>query len=105
VIERAGVNIGTLDKGQEVKCTVVIPSRDMVTELRLIKIDSRVIEGVSCVAIKLEPTSFMLKMLTGDSTILTFERAAPHRLMQYEGVLGLPTDEGKQQSGVVVMKY
>ncbi len=105
VIERAGANIDVLDKGQEVKCMVVIPSRDMVTELRLIKMDNRVVEGVPCVAVKLEPTSFMLKMLAGEPTILTFERAAPHRLMQYEGIVGLPSDEGKQQSGVVVMKY
>jgi hypothetical protein len=47
----------------------------------------------------------VFKALMGEPSLFTFEVAKPHRLMRYKGILGLPSAEGKQQSGVVVGKY
>lgn len=105
VSERIRQNVSVLDKGQDVKFILALPAMGIVTEMRLVKVENRTVQGVACVAIKLEPSNFMLKALMGEPSVFTMERAAPHRFMQYQGILGLPTDEGKQQIGTVVMKY
>jgi hypothetical protein len=105
VSERAGESVGALDKGQSVKFTLVLPALGMVTEMKLEKTGNETVSGVSCITVKLEPSNFMLKALMSEVSYFTFERAAPHRFMQYKGILGIPNDEGKQQSGVAVMKY
>ncbi len=105
VSEKARQNVELLDKGQEVSFTLALPALGIVTEMKFVKTGSRTVNGISCVTVKTEPTNIFLKAAMGEASYFSFERAAPHRFMHYEGVLGLPNDEGKQQSGSVVMKY
>jgi hypothetical protein len=105
VSERARQSIEAIDKGLDVKFTLALPAMGIVTEMQFVKAENRTIQGVPCVRVKLEPSNFILKAMMGDPSYFTIERATPHRFMHYEGILGLPSDEGKQQSGFVAMRY
>jgi hypothetical protein len=105
VSERAQQSIEAIDKGQAVSFTLALPGMGIVTEMAFVKAENRTIQGVPCVRVKLEPQNFFLKAIMGEPSYFTFERSLPHRFMYYEGILGLPNEEGKQQSGFVRMRY
>ena len=85
--------------------TLALPAMGIVTEMKAEKVADENISGVPCVTVKIEPSNFLFKAMQGEPSYFSFERAAPHRFMRYKGILGLPSDEGKQQRGVVVMGY
>ncbi len=105
VSERVAMSMEALDRGETVTFTLALPLRGIVTDMNLVKISSEIVGGVACSTIKLEPSNVIFRLMMGEPSLFTFERAKPHRFMQYKGILGLPTPEGKQQSGTVAIKY
>jgi hypothetical protein len=105
VTERIALSMEALDRGETVSFVLALPLRGIVTEMNLLKSSTEAVGGVACAVIKLEPSNFVFKALMGEPSLFFFERAKPHRLMQYKGIVGLPSAEGKQQSGVAVAKY
>jgi hypothetical protein len=105
VSERVALSLEALDKGETVTFTLALPLHGIVAEMTLVKTSSEAVNGVPCITIRLEPSNFIFRILMGEPAYFTFERAKPNRFMQYKGVLGLPTVEGKQQTGFVVIRY
>ncbi|TAE30981.1 MAG: hypothetical protein EAZ92_03920 [Candidatus Kapaibacterium sp.] len=105
VSERVAQSIEAVDRGENVTFFVALPLHGIVAEMSITKASNEVVNGVPCVTIRFEPSNFLFKILMGDPSFFTFERAKPNRFMQYNGVLGLTTAEGKRQNGFVVIKY
>jgi hypothetical protein len=105
VSERVAQSLEELERGENVTFMLALPLHGFVAEMSLVKTSSEAVGGVPCVTIRLEPSNFIFKALMGEASYFTFERAKPHRFMQYKGVVGLPSADGKQQNGFVVIKY
>jgi hypothetical protein len=105
VTERIAQSVDALERGETISFTLALPLRNMVVEMSIVKVSNEAVSGVQCAVISLAPSNFVFKALMGEPSLFTFEVAKPHRLMRYKGILGLPSAEGKQQSGVVVGKY
>jgi hypothetical protein len=105
ISERLRQGVETLERGQNLTFTLALPTMGIVTDMKVEKVADETISGVPCVTVKMEPSNFLFKAMQSEPSYFSFERAAPHRFMRYKGILGLPTDEGKQQSGVVMMVY
>ena len=105
VSERVAQSLEALDKGENVTFTLALPLHGIIAEMSLVKTGSETVNGVPCSTIRLEPSNFFFRILMGEPAYFTFERAKPNRFMKYKGVVGLPSAEGKQQSGFVVITY
>ncbi len=105
VSERIAQSIEAVDRGENVTFMVALPLHGIVADMCLSKAASEVVSGVPCITIRFEPCNIFYRILMGEPGYFTFERAKPNRFMQYKGVLGLTTAEGKRQNGFVVIKY
>ncbi|MFY7998351.1 MAG: hypothetical protein ACOVSW_07100 [Candidatus Kapaibacteriota bacterium] len=105
VSERIAQSIEAVDRGENATFMVALPLHGIVAEMCLTKARNETVNGVPCITIRFEPCNIFFRILMGEPGYFTFERAKPNRFMQYKGVLGLTTAEGKRQNGFVAIKY
>ncbi|MCU0426257.1 MAG: hypothetical protein MUF71_11595 [Candidatus Kapabacteria bacterium] len=105
ISERIRQSIETVDEEGKTSFMLALPLIGIVAEMNIIKVGYETVSGVPCIKVKLEPSNFFYRMLMGEPSFFCFERAKPHRILSYKGIVGLPGDKGEQQSGVVLMRY
>jgi hypothetical protein len=105
VAERIALSMEALDRGETTTFMLALPLHGIMAEMSLVKVQNETINGVSCAIIKLAPSNLLFRVLMGDPSYFFFERAKPYRLIQYKGIVGLPSPEGKQQRGLAQMIY
>lgn len=105
ISEKIRQSIDAVDSDGKSAFILALPLIGIVAEMNIIKVGYETISGIPCIKVKLEPSNFFYRMLMGDPSFFCFERAKPHRIMYYKGIVGLPSDKGEQQSGIILMRY
>ena len=105
VAERIILGMDALERGEIVTFILALPLHDIVAEMSTIKTQNVEIGNIPCAVIKFYPSNIFFRAIMGEPSFFYIERAKPHRLIQYQGILGLPSIEGKQQRGIAIMKY
>lgn len=105
ISEKIRQSIDAVDSDGKSSFILALPLIGIVAEMNIIKVGYETISGIPCIKVKLEPSNFFYRLLMGDPSFFCFERAKPHRIMYYKGIVGLPSDKGEQQSGIILMRY
>lgn len=105
VAERIQQSMEELERGQTSTFTIALPLHGITADMSLEKVHTEIINGIPCSTIKLAPSNVFFRIVMGEPAYFSYERAKPHRLIQYKGILGLPSPEGKQQRGLAKMLY
>lgn len=105
VSERVAQSLEQITRGEEVQFVLAIPYLGITSAMKLVKTGTETINGTNCIVAKLEASNFFLRTVMGEPSYFTFEQAKPHRLIRYAGLLGLPSPEGAQQSGIAQTHY
>ncbi|MCU0426979.1 MAG: hypothetical protein MUF71_15275 [Candidatus Kapabacteria bacterium] len=103
--ERVAQAVPQIIRGEEVQFPLAIPYLGISTTMKLVKTGTETIKGKGCIIAKLEASNFLLRAVVGEASYFAFEQSKPYRLIRYTGLLGIPSPEGSQQSGIADTHY
>lgn len=94
-----------LTRGEKTTTTLVLPDQSITVGFIIRVQNEEQINGVTCLVVKVSPSSFILRHFA-DPIYLVFEKAPPHRLMQYRGILAsIKTESGDNIDAEVRLTY
>ncbi len=92
-------------RGEAKSVQLLLADQPITVGFKFTVIGEEIVNGLPCVIIKAAPASFIIRQFA-DPIFLAFERSAPHRLMQYRGVLAsIKSDDGGNIDAVTMTKY